>query len=136
MWEIWPLLFSIKFLCKYVPLAKICIFLSQDVNNFIFIKFGKFGRRSMMKSSPDLLLWVQAAYQTFSETLVPSLPHGGTRPISLPRWCIPPFWAWSNIKQSHYPKWRIFDYSYITMHVLRRWTIWLNIYQIWFFIIL
>ena len=35
------------------------IFLSQDMNNFvIFVKFGKSGRRSMMESTPDLLLRV------------------------------------------------------------------------------
>ena len=53
-----------------------------------FDEFGKFGRRSMMERFPDLLLRVQAAYQTFFETLVPRLTHGGTRSFSLPRWYI------------------------------------------------
>ena len=58
-----------------------------------------------MESSPDFLLWVQAAYQTFFETLVPRLAHGGTRSISLPRWYIKniknaKFWAKIVIFQS------------------------------------
>ena len=62
------------------------------MNNFvIFDKFGKFGRRCMLESFPDPLLRVQAANQTFSETLVPRLHHGGTRSISLPTFYIKTF---------------------------------------------
>ena len=75
------------------------IFRSQDMNNFIFIKFVKFGRRSMMESFPDLLLWVQAAYQTFSATLIPRLTHGGTRSISLLRWYIKNIFKMQNFEQ-------------------------------------
>ena len=62
------------------------------MNNFvIFDKFGKFGRRCMLESFPDLLLRVQAVCQTFSEILVQRPTHGGTRSISLPRWYIKTF---------------------------------------------
>ena len=70
------------------------------MNNFvIFAKFGKFGRRSMMESSPGLIFRVQAAYQTFSETLVPRLIHGGARSISLSRWYIKNIFKMQNFEQ-------------------------------------
>ena len=76
------------------------IFLSQYMNNFVIsIKFGKFSRKSMMESSPDLLLRVEAAYQTFSETWVPRLIHDGTRSISLPRWYIKNIFKMQNFEQ-------------------------------------
>ena len=98
-WQIWLLLFSINFLCKYASWWKFEVnrtFLSEVMNNFHnFVKFWKFSRSSTMESSPELVLWIWAVYQTFSKLLVPRLTPGGTRLICLPRWCIPTSWAWS-----------------------------------------
>ena len=67
-----------------------------------------------MESFPDLLLWVWAAYQTFSETLVPRLTHGGTRSISLPRWYIKTYLKCKTLsKNCHFSVWSV-KYTWVT----------------------